>query len=154
MPLSPTCQRKANAALSRRGKYATSAYRHVLEACRSVVALNTCFVPPHETGVALYLRPQLYGSSAQLSLTAAEEYTFCVFAVPTGIIHGVSPVKAVIIGDFDRTAPKGSGHAKLGVITLLRSARSTKLSLKAITLGYTLIAPSMQRWMSSVLVAS
>lgn len=85
-----------------------------LQACRSAVALNACFVPPHETGAALYLRPQLYGSSAQLTLTAPEEYTFCVFAVPTGVAHGTHPVKALIIDEFDRTAPNGSGHAKLG----------------------------------------
>jgi branched-chain amino acid aminotransferase len=85
-----------------------------LQACRSAVALNASFVPPHESGAALYLRPQLYGSSAQLSLTAPDEYTFCVFAVPTGIAHGAHPVKALIIDEFDRTAPNGSGHAKLG----------------------------------------
>lgn len=85
-----------------------------VQACRSVVALNAGFVPPHETGAALYLRPQLYGSSAQLNLTAPEEYTFCIYAVPTGIAHGALPVKAVILDEFDRTAPNGSGHAKLG----------------------------------------
>ncbi|KAH0591909.1 hypothetical protein MHUMG1_10354 [Metarhizium humberi] len=85
-----------------------------LQACRSVVALNAAFVPPHESGAALYLRPQLYGSSPHLSLSAPNEYTFCVFAVPTGIAHGADPVKALIIDEFDRTAPNGAGHAKLG----------------------------------------
>jgi len=85
-----------------------------LQACRSAVALNAAFVPPHETGAALYLRPQLYGSGAHLSLTAPREYTFCVFAVPTGTYHGTRPVKALIIDEFDRTAPNGTGHAKLG----------------------------------------
>lgn len=85
-----------------------------VQACRSAVALNAGFVPPHETGAALYVRPQLYGSSAQLGLTAPEEYTFCVFVVPTGVYHGTHPVKALILDDFDRTAPKGTGNAKVG----------------------------------------
>ncbi|KAI9158080.1 putative Branched-chain-amino-acid aminotransferase 1 [Paramyrothecium foliicola] len=84
------------------------------EACRAAVALNAEFVPPHDTGAALYIRPQIYGSSAQLGLTAPEEYMFCVFVVPTGVYHGSHPVKALILDDFDRTAPKGTGNAKLG----------------------------------------
>ncbi|ATY62615.1 branched-chain-amino-acid aminotransferase 5 [Cordyceps militaris] len=85
-----------------------------IEACRAAVALNAGFVPPHETGAALYVRPQLYGSSAQLGLTAPEEYTFCVFVIPTGVYHGTHPVKALVLDEFDRTAPKGTGHAKIG----------------------------------------
>lgn len=85
-----------------------------VEACRAAVALNAEFVPPHETGAALYIRPQMYGSSAQLGLTAPEEYMFCVFVVPTGVYHGSHPVKALILEEFDRAAPNGTGNAKLG----------------------------------------
>lgn len=85
-----------------------------LEAVKAAVSLNAEFVPPHETGAAMYIRPQLYGSSAQLGLTAPEEYTFCVYVLPTGVYHGSHPVKALILDDFDRTAPKGTGNAKVG----------------------------------------
>ncbi|KAG5994587.1 hypothetical protein E4U54_003053 [Claviceps lovelessii] len=85
-----------------------------VQACRAAVALNAGFVPPHETGAAMYIRPQLYGSSAQLGLDPPEEYTFCVFVVPTGVYHGSHPVKALILDDFDRSAPNGTGHAKVG----------------------------------------
>ncbi|KAI5463610.1 aminotransferase [Mariannaea sp. PMI_226] len=85
-----------------------------LDACRAAVALNAEFVPPHETGAALYIRPQIYGSSAQLGLSPPEEYTFCVFAIPTGVYHGSHPVKALILEEFDRAAPHGTGHAKVG----------------------------------------
>lgn len=84
------------------------------EACRAAVALNAGYVPPHETGAALYIRPQLYGSSAQLGLDPPEEYTFAVFVIPTGVYHGTHPVKALILDEFDRTAPHGTGHAKIG----------------------------------------
>lgn len=85
-----------------------------LAAVKAAVALNAEFVPPHETGAALYIRPQIYGSSAQLGLTAPEEYTFCVFVVPTGVYHGSHPVKALILDEFDRAAPNGTGSAKVG----------------------------------------
>ena len=85
-----------------------------LKACRAAVALNAIYVPPHESDWALYVRPQLYGSSAQLGLTVPDEYTFCVFVVPTGAHLGTQPVKALILDDFDRAAPKGTGHAKVG----------------------------------------
>jgi branched-chain amino acid aminotransferase len=85
-----------------------------LEAVRAAVALNAEFVPPHDTGAALYIRPQLYGSSAQLGLSAPEEYTFAVFVIPTGVYHGAHPVKALILEDFDRAAPNGTGNAKVG----------------------------------------
>lgn len=85
-----------------------------LEACRAAVALNAGFVPPHETGAAMYVRPQLYGSSAQLGLNPPEEYTFAVYVIPTGVYHGVHPVRALILDEFDRTAPRGTGNAKLG----------------------------------------
>ncbi|KAF5002226.1 hypothetical protein FGRMN_532 [Fusarium graminum] len=85
-----------------------------LDAVRAAVALNAGFVPPHDTGAALYIRPQLYGSSAQLGLSPPEEYIFAVFVIPTGVYHGAHPVKALILEEFDRAAPHGTGHAKVG----------------------------------------
>jgi len=85
-----------------------------LSAVKAAVALNAEFVPPHETGAAMYIRPQIYGSSAQLGLNPPEEYTFCVYVLPTGVYHGTHPVKALIMDEFDRAAPNGTGSAKVG----------------------------------------
>jgi branched-chain amino acid aminotransferase len=85
-----------------------------VDAVKAAVALNAEFVPPHATGAAMYVRPQVYGSSAQLGLSPPEEYTFCVFVLPTGVYHGTHPVKALILDDFDRAAPNGTGSAKVG----------------------------------------
>ncbi|TDZ27607.1 Transaminase htyB [Colletotrichum trifolii] len=85
-----------------------------LEAVKAAVSLNAGYVPPHETGAAMYIRPQLYGSSAQLGLNPPEEYIFAVFVIPTGVYHGTHPVNALILDDFDRAAPNGTGHAKVG----------------------------------------
>lgn len=85
-----------------------------VECVNLAVALNAEFVPPHETGAAMYIRPLLFGSSAQLGLNPPDEYTFCVFVMPTGVYHGVHAVDALILEDFDRAAPEGTGSAKIG----------------------------------------
>jgi branched-chain amino acid aminotransferase len=85
-----------------------------VEAVHAAVALNAAYVPPFETGAAMYIRPLVFGSSAQLGLSPPEEYTFCVYVLPVGVYHGVHPVKALILEDFDRSAPNGTGSAKVG----------------------------------------
>ena len=87
---------------------------HFLKCVHTAVALNAAYVPPHETGAAMYVRPLLFGSCAQLGLNPPEEYTFCVYVLPTGVYHGVHSVDAVVLEDFDRAAPKGVGSAKVG----------------------------------------
>ncbi|KAI9695770.1 MAG: hypothetical protein M1820_008442 [Bogoriella megaspora] len=82
--------------------------------CNLAVSLNAAFVPPHRTGAAMYIRPLLFGSCAQLGLSPPEEYTFCVYVMPTGVYHGVHPVDALILEEFDRAAPEGTGSAKIG----------------------------------------
>lgn len=78
------------------------------------VAANAEFVPPHGSGAAMYIRPLVFGSSAQLGLSPPDEYTFVVFVMPTGVYHGVHAVDALILEDFDRAAPEGTGSAKVG----------------------------------------
>jgi len=39
---------------------------------------------------------------------------FVVFVMPTGVYHGVHAVHALILEDFDRSAPEGTGSAKIG----------------------------------------
>lgn len=85
-----------------------------LECVHAAVSLNAAYVPPHETGAAMYIRPLIFGSSAQLGLNPPEEYTFCVYVLPVGVYHGVHPVKALILEEFDRAAPDGVGSAKVG----------------------------------------
>lgn len=87
---------------------------HFVQCVNLAVAMNAEFVPPHETGAAMYIRPLLFGSSAQLGLNPPDEYTFVVFVMPTGVYHGVHAIDAVILEDFDRAAPFGTGSAKIG----------------------------------------
>lgn len=85
-----------------------------VECVRLAVGMNAEFVPPYETGAAMYVRPILFGSSAQLGLNPPDGYTFVVFVMPTGVYHGVHAVDALIMEAFDRAAPEGTGSAKIG----------------------------------------
>jgi branched-chain amino acid aminotransferase len=74
---------------------------HFEQCVKAAVALNAEFVPPARTGAAMYIRPLLFGSSAQLGLSPPEEYTFVVWVLPVGVYHGVHSVPALILEDFD-----------------------------------------------------
>jgi len=107
-----------------------------LECVQLAVSMNASWVPPHDTGAALYIRPLLFGSSPQLGLNVPEEYTFAVFVTPTGVYHGSDPVKALILDNFDRAAPRGTGSAKVGgnYAPVLRYSEQAKLDGYGITL--------------------
>jgi branched-chain amino acid aminotransferase len=105
---------------------------HFIDCIHLAVGLNAAYVPPHETGAAMYIRPLLFGSSAQLGLNPPEEYIFCVYVLPTGVYHGTHPVDALILEHFDRAAPEGTGSAKVGG----NYAPVLKWSEKAHTDGY------------------
>jgi branched-chain amino acid aminotransferase len=80
------------------------------------VKLNERFVPPFGHGASLYIRPLLIGSGVQVGVSPAKEYMFMVFVGPVGpyFKEGFNPVKMQIIRDFDRAAPQGTGHIKVG----------------------------------------
>ena len=54
------------------------------EAIRKVVKLNERFVPPYESGAALYIRPLMLGLGEQVGVKPAPEYMFVVFVTPVG----------------------------------------------------------------------
>ena len=88
-----------------------------LEAVKMAALKNAEYVPPYELGQALYLRPLLLGSGEQLALLPPDEYTFLVAATPVANLYsasGAKPIDALIVEDFDRAAPAGTGSAKLG----------------------------------------
>lgn len=82
----------------------------------TVVNLNKQFIPPYGTGAALYLRPLLIGSGAEVGVKPASEYLFLVFVTPVGpyFKEGFKPTNMMICREYDRAAPKGTGHIKVG----------------------------------------
>ena len=73
-------------------------------------------LPTYESGATLYLRPLLIGTSAQVGVHPAKEYLFLIFVTPVGPYFkgGFSSNPYVIIRDFDRSAPLGTGKYKVG----------------------------------------
>ena len=86
------------------------------EAIFKVIALNAKYIPPYGTGATLYLRPLLIGSGPQVGVKPADEYMFMVFVGPVGpyFKEGFKPVSIEVVRDFDRAAPLGTGHIKVG----------------------------------------
>ncbi|NOY80867.1 MAG: branched-chain amino acid aminotransferase [Kiritimatiellaeota bacterium] len=86
-----------------------------VEAVRRVTDANREFIPPFGTGGSLYVRPLLFGSGPQLGVSPALEYTFLVFVVPVGAYYkgGLTPVRAVVLDEYDRAAPRGVGNIKV-----------------------------------------
>ncbi len=86
------------------------------EAIFKTVKLNEKYVPPYGLGAALYIRPLLIGSGPEVGVKPSSEYLFMVFVGPVGpyFKEGFNPVKMQIISDYDRAAPNGTGHIKVG----------------------------------------
>ena len=88
-----------------------------IQACRAAVAFNAEYVPPHETGWGMYCRPLLFASGPMFHPGKPDSCTFCVYVFPTPLQAAqeeTPAIKALILDDFDRAAPKGTGHAKAG----------------------------------------
>ncbi|HRX85048.1 MAG TPA: branched-chain amino acid aminotransferase [Phycisphaerae bacterium] len=87
-----------------------------IEAVERVVDANRRFVPPHGTGAALYIRPLLIGTGAEVGVKPASEYMLLIFVTPVGPYFktGFKPVDLIVEEQVDRTAPLGVGDVKVG----------------------------------------
>ena len=87
-----------------------------IEAVEKVVAANADFVPPYGSGATMYLRPYMFGSNPVIGVKPATEYQFRIFATPVGpYFKGGAKPLTLRVCDFDRAAPKGTGHIKAGL---------------------------------------
>ena len=87
-----------------------------MDAVLKVVKLNERFVPPYESGASLYIRPLLIGTGPKIGVSPADEYLFIIFVTPVGPYFkgGFKPNNMVIMREFDRAAPLGTGTIKVG----------------------------------------
>lgn len=83
---------------------------------REVVRLNARFVPPYGSGASLYIRPLEIGTTAQVGVGPAKEYTVIMFVTPVGPYFktGFKPSKVCMSRNYDRVAPLGTGSIKIG----------------------------------------
>ncbi len=86
------------------------------KAVKLAVKLNSGYVPPYESGAALYIRPLLIGTGPEIGVKPANEYLFVVFVMPVGpyFPEGFKPTELLITKEFDRAAPQGTGKYKVG----------------------------------------
>ena len=102
-----------------------------IQAVKDVVAANAAWVPPYGTGATLYIRPVMIGSGPQIGL--AREFIFRIFVMPVGAYFkgAIKPLK-LTVPEFDRAAPRGTGHIKAG----LNYAMSLHPTMEAHRHGY------------------
>ncbi len=86
-----------------------------LGAVKRAVSENIDYVPPYGTGGSMYVRPLLIGTGPRIGVSPADQYEFLVMVVPVGAYYKgkIKPVDAIIMEEFDRTAPMGTGHIKM-----------------------------------------
>ena len=84
------------------------------EMVERVIRLNARFIPPYESGAALYIRPLLIGTTPDVGVKPAKHYSFIIFATPVGPYFkgGFVVNDYAIMRQFDRAAPLGTGRFK------------------------------------------
>ena len=87
-----------------------------IEAVVETVKANAQWVPPYGSGASLYVRPYMFGINPVIGVKPATEYQFRVFVTPVGPYFkgGIKPLR-LRIADYDRAAPRGTGHIKAGL---------------------------------------
>ena len=87
-----------------------------IDAVQKVVEANAAYVPPYGSGASLYLRPYMFGFNSVIGVKPATEYQFRIFATPVPPnLHRGSKRISFSVSDFDRAAPRGTGHIKAGL---------------------------------------
>ncbi|OQA87394.1 MAG: Branched-chain-amino-acid aminotransferase [Lentisphaerae bacterium ADurb.Bin242] len=83
---------------------------------RRVVLDNIEYVPPYGSGGSLYIRPLYIGVGPQIGVAPSSDYDLLIMVMPVGPYYkgGMKPVRALVIEDYDRAAPLGTGTIKLG----------------------------------------
>lgn len=104
-----------------------------LEALDAVVKANVAWIPPYGSGATYYVRPYMFASGPVIGVKPSSEYQFRIFGTPVGPYFkgGVKPL-SLCVSDFDRAAPRGTGHIKAG----LNYAMSLHASVKAHAAGF------------------
>ncbi len=90
--------------------------KRFIEAVRALVKANKDFVPPFGSGATLYIRPFMIGSNSVIGVKPADEFEFRMFCTPVGPYFkgGAKPI-TIRVCDYDRAAPRGTGHIKAGL---------------------------------------
>ena len=104
------------------------------ESIITAIRYNQHYIPPYGSGASMYIRPIIIGTGPEIGVKPANEYLFMVFVTPVGpyFKDGFKPVNIMICREYDRAAPLGTGHIKVGG----NYAASLTSILKAHNMGY------------------
>lgn len=85
-----------------------------IKALKQVVKANEDFIPPYDSGGALYIRPLMIGNGPILGVKPALEYKLIIYTVPVGpyFPEGFRGIDLEISTIYTRAAPGGTGAAK------------------------------------------
>lgn len=85
-----------------------------IEVIKKVVKANENYIPPYDSGGALYIRPMLFGSGPMLGVASAKEFKLIIFTVPVGpyFPEGFKGIDLKISKKYTRAAPGGTGSTK------------------------------------------
>ena len=101
------------------------------DAVKKVVKANEEYIPPYDSGGALYIRPLMMGNGPVLGVAPASEYKFIIFTVPVGpyFPEGFKGIDLEISKKYIRAAPGGTGFAKTicNYAPTMKPAQETKL---------------------------
>lgn len=87
-----------------------------IDAVKLVVKANEEFIPPYDSGGALYIRPLLIGNGPMLGIAPAEEFKFIIFVSPVGpyFPEGFKAIDIEISKKYTRASQGGTGFTKMG----------------------------------------
>jgi branched-chain amino acid aminotransferase len=86
-----------------------------VEAVKQVVLVNKDYIPPYGFKESLYIRPFMIGIGDNLGLRPAPEYLFAIIVSPVGsYFNGEAKPVDLVVSEYDRAAPHGTGHVKVG----------------------------------------
>lgn len=90
-------------------------FMHGLE---EVTRANLPYVPPYGEGASLYVRPLWIGIDPNVGVKPSTNYVFRIFVTPVGPYFkggfGPDQGKDFLVSKWDRAAPFGTGHVKVG----------------------------------------
>lgn len=81
-----------------------------MEALNSLLTLDSAWVPPVD-GCALYIRPVMFATTAEIKVRTADEFVFAILTCPVGPYYP-EPVRVIIETHFARAMEGGIGYAK------------------------------------------
>lgn len=86
-----------------------------INAIKELVAVDKDWIP-QKPDTALYIRPFIIGTDKFLGVAASNTYKFIIILSPVGPYYesGLAPTRIYVENEFVRSAPGGTGYAKIG----------------------------------------